>query len=212
MRLAPLAEPSGRAALPFRPTLERTRWLLKQALRHQLRVMLHALSSTTKHAGGVAIAAHLAPLLPQDGVVAIFASTADELDTRPLDALLVSRSIGRAAPRIEGGELVFHVVDGALHDLPIDAFGIPTPASTSPRIALSECALVCVPGLGFDDDGGRIGYGRGYYDRALRGVARERIVGLFLDEQRVERVPMFPGDVRLPRLCTPQRGVVVVDK
>lgn len=180
---------------------------------------MRGLSTTTKQRGGEAVARHLAPLLPRpsspcspDEAVALFASGDDELDTRPLDALLRARGIARALPRIDGDDLVFHLVDGPAHALPRDSFGIPTPPDSSPRIALADCSLVVVPGLGVDDDGGRIGYGRGYYDRALAGVARDRIVAVFLDEQQIERVPMDTRDVRLPRWCTPARGVVVVDK
>ncbi|MDP2345208.1 MAG: 5-formyltetrahydrofolate cyclo-ligase [Deltaproteobacteria bacterium] len=190
---------------------------VKRSLRRQLRQTMMALPTTTKQAGGRAIANHLMDVLDGLGggppVVAFFASTVDELDTRPLDSLLRSRGFGRAVPRIRaGGELMFHEVYVPVHDLPLDAHGIPTPPATSTKVDLAECGLVCVPGLGFDDDGGRIGYGRGYYDRALQGVPLARVIGLFLDEQRVERVPMFETDVRMPRLCTPARGVVVVDK
>ena len=185
----------------------------KRELRKRLRSVLRSLSTTTKHAGGEAVARHLAPLLPSTpAVVALFASTVDELDTRSLDELLIARSLARAIPRIDRGELAFHLVDGPVHALPLDAFGIPTPPSTSPLVSLADCALVLVPGLGFDDDGGRLGYGRGFYDRALQVVDLERVVGLFLDEQRVERVPMFGSDRRLRRLRTPECGVVVVDK
>jgi 5-formyltetrahydrofolate cyclo-ligase len=144
--------------------------------------------------------------------VAFFASTDDELDTRPLDALLVSRGIARAVPRFDEGGLHFHLVSGPVHDLPRDRFGIPTPGRSDEEVGLGDVALVVVPGLGFDVFGGRIGYGKGFYDRALAGVDRGRVVAVFLDEQEVARVPMGPGDLRLPRLCTPARGVVDVDK
>ncbi len=196
----------------------------KQRLRRELRALLAALPPATKRHGGEAVARHLSPLLPRpaspcsseqgspEEAVAFFASSDDELDTRPLDDLLRARGIARALPRIVGDDLVFHLIDGEAHALPRDRFGIPTPLASSPTVALSACTLVVIPGLAFDGDGGRIGYGRGYYDRALAGVDRQRMVAVFLDEQRVDRVPMAAGDVRLPRLCTPARGVVVVDK
>lgn len=195
----------------------------KRALRATLKSTLAALSSSTKTAGGEAVARHLSPLLPRPyspcdrerdpaSAVALFASTVDELDTRPLDALLLSRGIARAVPRIDDGRLRFHLVTGPVHALPRDRFGIPTPDASTEEVALADLAFVVVPGLGFDVDGGRVGYGRGYYDRALAGVDRDRVVGVFLDEQRVDRVPMGPTDVRLPRLCTPALGVVDVDK
>lgn len=187
----------------------------KKGLRQHQRRTLNELTTQAKHDGGVAIAAHLSGLLQAlatttNPTVALFASTAAELDTRPLDTLLLQRRIPRALPRIEAGELVFHLVEGPAHDLPVDGFGIPTPPPTAARIALLDCALVLVPGLGFDNEGGRIGYGRGYYDRALQHLPIDRVIGLFLDEQWVPEVPMVEGDVRLRRLCTPARGIVTV--
>lgn len=185
----------------------------KRALRRQLRAALATLPAATKRAGGAAVAQHLAGHLPHvGGAVAFFASTDDEIDTRPLDELLRARDLPRALPRIDGGRLRFHLVRGAAHDLARDRFGIPTPGPSDEEVDLGGVALVVVPGLGFDSVGGRIGYGKGYYDRALAGVDRDRVVGVFLDEQRVERVPMGPLDVRLLRLCTPLLGVVDVDK
>lgn len=195
----------------------------KRALRSRLKATLSSLSASSKTAGGEAIARHLAPLLPRPfspcdppdrrgHVVAFFASTRDELDTRPLDQLLMSRGIARAVPRIAGGELHFHLVTGPVHELPQDRFFIPTPDGSTEEVALADVEFVVVPGLGFDVEGGRVGYGKGYYDRALARVDRDRVVGVFLDEQRVERVPMGPLDVRLPRLCTPALGLVDVDK
>ena len=124
----------------------------KKGLRQHQRRTLNELTTQAKHDGGVAIAAHLSGLLQAlatttNPTVALFASTAAELDTRPLDTLLLQRRIPRALPRIEAGELVFHLVEGPAHDLPVDGFGIPTPPLTAARIALLDCALVLVPGL-----------------------------------------------------------------
>ena len=186
---------------------------LKKLLRRTLRARLAGQDGL---AAGVQIAAHLAVLLPAVGTVAFFASRDGELDTRPLDALLRRRGLRRVLPRIVDDDLVFCVVDvEAAHALPRDTFGIPTPRAGSDVVAIADCDLIIVPGLGFDDAGGRIGYGRGFYDRALAadgGVARDRVVGVFFDEAREDVVPMTAHDFRLPRLCTPGRGVVVVDK
>jgi 5-formyltetrahydrofolate cyclo-ligase len=180
----------------------------KRALRAALRARLDTLPLSAFVDAGHVIARHLLPLLPARGVVAAFASRARELQTAPLFALARARGLQVALPRIDGDALAFVVVDdeGAL---PLDRFGIPAPPAGAPAVAVETCGLIVVPGLGFDERGGRLGYGRGYYDRVLsRGGVVDRAVGVFLDEQRVERVPMDAHDVRLQRLCTPSRGVV----
>jgi 5-formyltetrahydrofolate cyclo-ligase len=180
----------------------------KRAVRATLRARLDALPLAAFVDAGVAVAAHLAPWLPERGVVACFASRARELDTAPLIALARARGLRVALPRMDGDDLAFVVVDDVAA-LPLDRLGIPAPEADAPAVDVAACALVVVPGLGFDERGGRLGYGRGYYDRVLsRGDVVDRAIGVFLDEQRVACVPMGAHDVRLRRVCTPARGVV----
>ena len=61
--------------------------------------------------------------------------------------------------------------------------------------------LILTPGLAFDRAGGRIGYGAGCFDRFLPRC-RGLIVGLALEMQMVERVPMEPHDVFMHRIVT----------
>ncbi len=63
--------------------------------------------------------------------------------------------------------------------------------------------MVLVPGLGFTDNGYRIGRGMGFYDRFL---AQPEFVGvscgLAFDEQIVEQLPLLDHDVPLSMLIT----------
>jgi 5-formyltetrahydrofolate cyclo-ligase len=179
----------------------------KRALRAALRSRLGALPSSAFVDAGDVVAGHLVPLLPAQGIVACFASRARELATTPLLAQARARELQVALPRIDGDELAFVVVDD-VEVLPLDRFGIPTPPADAPVVDVAACGLVVVPGLGFDDRGGRLGHGRGYYDRLLsRPHVVDRAIGVFLDEQQLEHVPMAPHDVRLSRFCTPRRGI-----
>ncbi len=181
----------------------------KQALRRLVRGRLAALAPGALEAAGVAVADHLGPLLPTSGTVALFASRATELSTRALDDAARARGLRRVLPRIVGDDLAFVLVDDgvAIHGLSRDALGIPTPPE-GPSVPLCDCTLVVVPGLAFDRDGGRLGHGRGYYDRALVGVDDARLVGVLHDCQWVDAVPLEAWDRRLPRLVSPA-GLVV---
>jgi 5-formyltetrahydrofolate cyclo-ligase len=62
-----------------------------------------------------------------------------------------------------------------------------------------------LPGLAFDRDGRRLGYGGGYYDEAvgrLRAAGRGFLVALGYDFQLVERCPAGDGDVTVDCVVT----------
>jgi len=65
---------------------------------------------------------------------------------------------------------------------------------------------VVLPGSVFDEQGGRLGYGGGYYDRFLTHDApRARRVGIAFEQQIVKKVPLMAHDQRLHILVTEER-------
>jgi 5-formyltetrahydrofolate cyclo-ligase len=66
--------------------------------------------------------------------------------------------------------------------------------------------VVLVPLLAFDLNGGRLGYGGGYYDRTLAGLDVLKI-GVGFDEQETHSVPMGPFDQKLDWIITPTRAI-----
>jgi 5-formyltetrahydrofolate cyclo-ligase len=88
-------------------------------------------------------------------------------------------------------------------------YDIPYPAAgdaVQPR-------MLIVPLLGFDDEGYRLGYGGGFYDRTLEALrARKRVaaIGVGFNEQVVPEVPHDPNDQRLDWLLTDKRACAFV--
>lgn len=68
-----------------------------------------------------------------------------------------------------------------------------------------EC-LVIVPGLGFDERLGRIGYGGGYYDRFLARCRKKFSIGIAYKEQMVDAVPMGEHDAPVDLVLTSDRA------
>lgn len=88
-------------------------------------------------------------------------------------------------------------------------FNVPEPKIV--RIAPPEqIDLVLVPGVVFDEEGYRIGFGKGYYDRFLPKLSCPRI-GLCYEFQVIEEVPHAPHDQRLDILVTEKRIMYVND-
>jgi 5-formyltetrahydrofolate cyclo-ligase len=80
-----------------------------------------------------------------------------------------------------------------------------TPNRATPNgVMPTRVDLVVTPGLAFDRIGGRLGHGRGHYDRLLAGAALQQAfkVGLALECQMVARVPMNARDIRLDAVVT----------
>lgn len=77
-------------------------------------------------------------------------------------------------------------------------FGIFEP--TNPQIPWSaktgEQVLVLLPGLAFDREGNRLGYGRGFYDRYLRAHPSYHTIGIAFSVQCMEQIPAQPHDQR----------------
>jgi 5-formyltetrahydrofolate cyclo-ligase len=67
--------------------------------------------------------------------------------------------------------------------------------------------IVVVPCVAVDDAGNRLGFGKGFYDRALGSDPRPVAVGAVFDEQVVAAVPSEPWDVPLDVVVTPTRVI-----
>lgn len=72
--------------------------------------------------------------------------------------------------------------------------GIPEPIADGP-VAEDRDALVLMPGLAFDNEGHRIGYGGGFYDRFLSAEPDHPTVALCYDFQVVEDLPVEAFDI-----------------
>ncbi len=85
-------------------------------------------------------------------------------------------------PKVSGHHLTFHTGD----DLRPGAFGILEPHHESPEFPLHEIDAILCPGLAFDKNGGRLGRGRGFYDRLLAQACPDTFkLGICFPEQVV---------------------------
>lgn len=148
-----------------------------------------------KAAGGWAIA--------PGTVVSGFWPIRSEADVRPLMSVLRDRGARLCLPAIlDGATIVFReLVPGA----PMVDMGFGT-SGPGPEAAVLDPDLMLVPLAAFDARGHRIGYGAGYYDRAIARLHEAgripRLVGIAFDCQEVARVPDEPHDVALPAILT----------
>ncbi|WGM46978.1 5-formyltetrahydrofolate cyclo-ligase [Brevundimonas sp. NIBR10] len=83
--------------------------------------------------------------------------------------------------------------------LEMDAAGCPAPL---PLAEVVDPDLIVTPLLAFDDFGGRLGQGGGYYDRTFAARRDAIRIGFAFGGQRVARLPMDEHDVRLHGVLT----------
>jgi 5-formyltetrahydrofolate cyclo-ligase len=73
-------------------------------------------------------------------------------------------------------------------------------------VPIDRIDIAIIPGLAFDEKGGRIGSGRGYYDRLIPKLAiTTRKVALTFEEQIVPQVPMESHDKHVDIIITDKR-------
>jgi 5-formyltetrahydrofolate cyclo-ligase len=71
------------------------------------------------------------------------------------------------------------------------------------RVAVEEIDLFVIPGLAFDQEGGRLGYGKGYFDRLLKHARPDALLAAVAFEcQLFDAVPVLPHDVRVDAIVT----------
>lgn len=138
------------------------------------------------------------PLLTESGYVLSFCSTKGEIGTADLNEALRDRL---ALPKVEGDELhLYSVID--LKQLKRGPFDLHEPnPKTCGLLPDDEIAYILVPGLAFDHERHRLGYGKGFYDRLLKRLPNVTSIGLGYREQLSKRpLPIEPHDVQLDKL------------
>lgn len=116
-----------------------------------------------------------------------------EVDLHPLLQQALDDGKQVALPKCIGSQMKFILLSD-LSQVQPSAFGAPEPAATEPE-ACDSTALVIVPGLVFDRQGHRIGYGGGYYDRFLAQEPHHPTIALCYNFQLTDHLPAEPHDI-----------------
>jgi 5-formyltetrahydrofolate cyclo-ligase len=142
----------------------------------------------------------LEPLLPKEGLILSFSSLPHEVDTSEVNEALAKQN-RLVLPRVEpNGLLSLHKVQ-TLSDLKRSAWAILEPSENNP-IEHKDISLILVPGLAFDSIGGRLGFGKGYYDQLLAKTECLTIGVTFRENLSQEELPQEPHDRKVNHILT----------
>lgn len=180
--------------------------LTKKQLRQRFREAVAAISPTELHTKSIEACNRLIedPVYAKAEVIMVFLSLPTEIDTTPLVHHAWRDRKRILAPRVSYEQrrmlpIEIRSLSDALSESPL---GIREPAQGVP-LPVSSIDLVVVPGLGFDEQGNRLGRGRGFYDRFLAHTDWQGVSsGLALEDQVVEQVPTKEHDQRVDMLVT----------
>jgi 5-formyltetrahydrofolate cyclo-ligase len=145
--------------------------------------------------------------------IALYAPVHNETDTSEI--LKAAFEAGKRVlyPAVCGAHMVFRLVEG-LHSLQRGAFGILEPCAVGNDHQADEVDLIVVPGVAFDLNGHRIGYGKGFYDRFLQHPGRKaHLVGLCHDFQLLDNlIPGEQHDIAMEIIVSEKRTIHISRK
>ena len=144
-------------------------------------------------------------------LILLYASFGSEINTWELAGQLIAMGKTVAFPKCgENGCMTFHIVDdlAKLRDGVSGKYGICEPDSDLTQPVVTENTVCVVPGLAFTNDGGRLGYGGGFYDRFLAGFPEVYRIALAYDGMLTDKLPLMPHDLKVDMIVTEERTVL----
>ncbi len=178
----------------------------KARIREEMRSRLAAVSETVRREQTSAIVGRLEGLevLERAQWLGGFVPRRDEPDLWGWIAGWIRDGRGLALPRWSGetGRYEWCEVRDPGSDLVLGRYGIREPGPGCDTVDVRLLDFVVVPGIAFDRYGGRLGRGKGFYDRLLESVVGVSC-GVGLDEQLIPTVPVEPHDKRLNLVVVP---------
>jgi 5-formyltetrahydrofolate cyclo-ligase len=132
----------------------------------------------------------------------------NEVKTRPIIQKMLADSKRVVVPITDRAEnrLYLSELRDFAKELEVGSYGILEPKEEYQRlIQPDELDVILVPGVGFDYQRNRIGYGGGYYDRLLAEIPEVETIALAFEEQLVANIKTSSHDCKVNQIITEAR-------
>lgn len=140
--------------------------------------------------------------------ICIYVNFKSEINTREIIAIALKDRKNIYVPRVKKNRKMEFIKINSLKDLEENKMGI-----LEPKLDLTESVekvekvdINVLPGLAFDLNRGRIGYGGGYYDRYFQNIECLKI-SLCYEIQIIEKIPMEKHDIQYDYLIS-EKGIL----
>ena len=136
--------------------------------------------------------------------VMVYLSMKSEVETSELIKFLFNQGRQIIAPVVgtKSGQLIPKRVQNLKKDLVEHPYGMLEPNENCPILPPDQLQLIFVPGIAFDSNGYRLGYGKGFYDRFLPSCPNAVTIGLAFQIQFVEDTYPQPWDIPVHHIFT----------
>lgn len=143
------------------------------------------------------------PEFDEADVVLLYADYRHEVMTKEIFEECIRRKKRVYFPLCEKDSMYFYQVV-SIGELKSGSYGIMEPGNRENKYTYNEKVntLAIIPGVAFDVEGYRLGYGKGFYDRFLDNKPYINKIGLAFCEQLVEKLPREAHDCKMDKVIT----------
>jgi len=182
----------------------------KRALRAEVRERRRIMTTSERDATAAGLLTMMQSVVDQyvAGRIACYLSTNDEPPTREFIDWAVGQNLAVYLPVArEDGLMDWAPYEGGSEGIDFAGMPIPTSEVLGP-IALADADVVFVPAASVAEDGMRLGWGRGYFDRALGTLGSgSTVFAVVYDHEVVDDVPREHHDQAVDGIVTPTRVI-----
>ncbi|WP_235840743.1 5-formyltetrahydrofolate cyclo-ligase [Clostridium tertium] len=139
----------------------------------------------------------------------IYISFSNEINTRNIIEKAFKDKKNVFIPKVYKDEKSMKAIKlNSIDELKKNSMGILEPIDDSNYIEKENIDLIVVPGVVFDKECNRIGYGGGYYDRYLKDIkSKENKIALAYDLQIVDKIESEVHDIKVDYIITNTRAL-----
>lgn len=172
----------------------------KKALRAEIRAQKRAMTAQEIEEKSAALAEAFYKTAEYKNAKTIYGYLPYNQEVRTTQMLAHALADGKqvAVPKVYGDEMKFILLSD-LSQVAKGYAGIPEPIADGP-VAADPTALVLMPGLAFDPEGHRLGYGGGFYDKFLAAEPDHPTLALCCDFQMLPHLDTESYDIPVDRV------------